>query len=464
MHSKLAVDRDVRAPVNARSGGAGSRGALRSLLLDSLGAVRGEGLIADHSDFDGATWRYHSPHASFEFGIPADGRLYVVGAGKATASLARGMERVFGDHIAGGCIVVKYDHTEDLQQIRQIEAGHPIPDRNGLEGTQQLLATLDGLTPRDRVVVLLSGGASSLLVAPVPGISFEEKSLTSKVLIESGAGIQEINAVRKALSRIKGGGLLDRIEPASSITLLISDVPDSDAGTVGSGPTIRDDFDPDLLSKICERYHLKEKLPQSVVTQLMRDPQRRPSRASGGADHRVVTLAESADLVRALIRAGEASGLNCTVVNAGMSGQTHQEAKAFVEAIEQAQGMPGPHLLIAAGETTLEVTGAGKGGRNQEFALYAGRLLERLEGVCLLAAGTDGTDGPTDATGAFVDPDSWRRMRQAGCDPERALRENDAYPAFEAIGDLFITGPTGTNVMDVVLALVPGSSDTNPAG
>lgn len=460
--SKSALPLATGIPRHAGEGAGGdphdARGMLRSLLLQALESVRGEHLIARHSQFDGAVWRYRSPHASFDFEIPEDGRLFVVGAGKATASLSLGMERIFGDRIADGCIVVKYGHTEDLTRIRQLEAGHPIPDRNGLEGTKELLALLRGLTPRDRVVVLLSGGASSLLVAPVSGVSLEEKSLATEVLISSGADIHEINAVRKALSSIKGGGLLDWIEPASSLTLLISDVPSGDSGTVGSGPTIPGAMDHEDLVELCRRYRLQDKLPPTVLAQLTRKSEHVPLSGGGVANHAVATLAESRDLVEVLMRLGEAKGFHCELVNAMMHGQTHDEAKAIVDAIRRGDSGAAPRMLIAAGETTLEVTGGGKGGRNQEFALYAAGLLDGADGVCLLSAGTDGTDGPTDAAGAFIDGNSWSRARDAGLDPLHALQDNDSYPVFEHLGDLLITGPTGTNVMDIVLALVAKSA------
>lgn len=447
-HAPAANDQADSAVGEARD----ARERLHALYAQSLGVVRGEGLLTEHSTFDGKVWSYRSDKASFDFEIPETGRLIVVGAGKATASLAKGVEAVLGDRIDDGLVVVKYDHTEQLDRIREAEAAHPIPDANGVAATRQLVALLDGLTPQDRVIVLLSGGASSLLVAPADGITLEAKSATTDVLISSGASINEINLVRKALSQIKGGQLLSRIAPANSITLLISDVPGGDVGAIGSGPTVPEAPDAAALAEIRRRYNLDAKLPDSVLARL--DEAVHADEPNTTGDHQVFVLAESADMVRELCSAAEARGLGCVLGNVDMEGQTHAEAEAFVDTVRAVTADQRPCIVVAAGESTLEVNGKGKGGRNQEFALVVAKLLAGEEGVSVLCAGTDGTDGPTDAAGAFADGTSWARIRAAGLDPDASLADNDSYTVFEAVGDLLITGPTGTNVMDVAIALV----------
>jgi len=439
------------------------RAVLEALFRNALRTVDGAHLLTSQSSFDGRSWHYRSPAADFTFDIPADGRLVVVGAGKAAASLALGLEAVFGDRIDDGCIVVKYGHTEPLTRIRQYEAGHPLPDANGVEGTRHLLATLDGLTAHDRVIVILTGGASALLVDPVAGVTLDDKAATTRLLLHSGASIDEINAVRKALSNVKGGRLLARMTPASSVTLLVSDVPNGDFGTIGSGPSIPErPGGPDALA-IFRRYSLLDRLPAGVVAAAGRAKARACEDAPFAGRHDVLLLAESADLVRGVITLAADAGLECRVVNRCMDGNTHAEAKGFVDTARQvAQRGERNVLLISAGETTLEVTGKGKGGRNQEFALYAARLLAGTTGVTLLAAGTDGTDGPTDAAGAFADGENWARAQALGLDPAAALADNDSYPLLQSLDDLLVTGPSGTNVMDLVLALIgpDGAKDT----
>lgn len=430
---------------------------LEALFRRALRSVEGAQLVRSRSRLDADCWRYSGPRGALDFDIPADGRLIVVGAGKAAASLALGLEDVLGDRIDDGCIVVKYGHTEKLKHIRQYEAGHPLPDANGVEGTRRLLATLDGLTPCDRVIVALTGGASALLVDPVDGVTLDDKAAVTRLMLHSGASIDEINAVRKTLSNVKGGGLLARIAPASSVTLLISDVPDGDFGTIGSGPTIAERENGPDAEAIFRRYNLLERLPAGVVDAVRHRRSQGGDRPSGR--HDVLLLADSADLVREVGNAAAQAGLQSRVVSAAMHGETHEEADAFVDAaITAVRAGERGLLLVGAGETTLEVTGGGTGGRNQEFALHAARRLDGVDGITLLAAGTDGTDGPTDAAGGFADGGSWQRAIAAGLDPGGALADNDSHPLLAALGDLLVTGPSGTNVMDLVLALVgPGT-------
>ncbi|MBH0113852.1 DUF4147 domain-containing protein [Novosphingobium sp. YJ-S2-02] len=433
------------------------RDMLETLFREGLETVDGARLLRTHSCFDGERWHYDAGAAgrSITFDIPREGRLIVVGAGKAAAALARGLEDVFGDRIDDGCIVVKYGHTEKLAHIGQYEAGHPVPDANGVEATGHILATLRELTPDDRVIVLLTGGASALLVDPIEGISLEDKAATTRLLLHSSASIDEINAVRKSLSSVKGGGLLRHLAPASSLTLLVSDVPNGDFGTIGSGPSIPEAGNgPDPID-IFRRHDLTDRLRPAVITALERSADRRRERGPDKGHHEVLLLAESADLVRNVSALARKQGLHTQIVESCMNGNTHEQAHRFVEAARRAVNEGERDLLlIAAGETTLEVSGQGTGGRNQEFALYAARLLDGLPGVTLLAAGTDGTDGPTEAAGGFADGASWSRARALGLDPAKALEDNDSHPLLAALGDLLVTGPSGTNLMDLVLALV----------
>lgn len=442
-------------------------GFLEHIYKQAVYSVRGDVLLSGKSSWDGTTWRYSSDGLSCEFEIPSDGRVVVVGAGKAAGSLAMGLEAVLGDRITDGCIVVKYDHAEPLKRIRQIEAAHPIPDENGVLATEEILETLKGLRPRDRVFVLLTGGASALLVDPVDGITLADKANVTNLLVRSGATISEINIVRTALSNVKGGGLLAHIAPAKCLTMLISDVPNGDYRTIGSGPTIPSAPGTENPLSILRRYGVADRLSDAILSRLSAiEAKRRPIQSTATGD--VLLLAESATLVRNVHRLAAEANVDVRIVDATMQGNTHEAALAFAATAKTARAEAGqrPILLVSAGETTLEVKGHGKGGRNQEFALVAARALDGVGGVTLLAAGTDGTDGPTDAAGAFADGTTCARARAAGIDIAAVLADNDAYNLFRPLGDLLITGGSGTNVMDLVLALVmpPGRMSERRAG
>jgi hydroxypyruvate reductase len=433
------------------------RATLQALYGAGVQSVRGD-ILLEAARWDGVRWSYEADGAAIELDIPADGKCVVIGAGKAAAALALGMERTLGDRLDRGVIVVKYGHTEPLARIVQMEAGHPVPDQNSVNGTRAMIEALKGLGPQDRVFVLLTGGASSLLVDLIPGVTLEDKAQVTSLLLRSGATINEINIVRKALSNVKGGKLLRHIAPARAVTLLISDVPNGDFGTIGSGPTIAPEPGGEAPLAILERYRVLDGVPPALIAPLREAGNEAPDRhgADGARSPPVILLADSATLVAHVRRMGEQMGLDVRIVDPAMDGQTHESARAFAAAMiaARAEGSDRPILLISAGETTLEVTGSGKGGRNQEFALIAAEEIEGVSGVYVLAAGTDGTDGPTDAAGAFADGDTCCRARALGLDVAAIRADNDSYRLFESLGDLLVTGGSGTNVMDLVLGLV----------
>jgi glycerate 2-kinase len=432
-----------------------ARHLLASIFADAVASVRGDRLIAAVSRLEGGRWICRAPDREVEIDLPADGRILVVGAGKAAASLAKGLEHQFSERIAGGCIIVKYGHTEALERIEQIEAGHPVPDSNGLAGTARLLAMLDGLQPEDRVFVLLTGGASALLVAPVDGVTLSDKAAVTQALLRSNASIDEINTVRKALSRIKGGRLAERISPAQLITLLISDVPSGDIATIGSGPTVCEPLTGADALDVLERHGILGQTPQSVVRHLAQQRERGPAPPCASAQGETVVLATSAALVRKVDAAAAQAGLPVVHVDLAMAGGTHDAARAFARAMKAhlAQGNQRPCLFVSAGETTLQVSGSGLGGRNQEFALIAAQELTGEEALLVLASGTDGTDGPTEAAGGFADGTTCQRAADRGLAINQALAINDSHTILRTLGDLHVTGPTGTNVMDLVLGL-----------
>ena len=399
----------------------------------------------------GDSWRITVGKRTLDWPLPTDGRLVVVGAGKACASLAKGLETVLGDRIHDGCIITKYGHCEILARIRQFEAGHPLPDEAGLAATRELIDTVSSLTEKDCVVVLLTGGASSLLVAPAEGVTLEEKAAVTEMLLRSRASIEEINSVRARLSRVKGGRLLDHIAPASVLTLLLSDVPSGDCGAIGSGPTVRSRNIVIEAEDVIERYGLRASIPPAVRKALASKPLSAGS--SVGPHNEAVVVGDHNTLFEAVKRVAEREGLPLVPVDLSLRGDTHTASHRMIAALKNCPRPSRPALFVSAGETTLEVTGPGKGGRNQEFALTAAIALEGINDAVLLAAGTDGTDGPTDAAGAFADGDLCARARSMGYDPVKAIADNDSYPLLSRTGDLLKTGPTGTNLMDLVLGL-----------
>ena len=432
-----------------------ARAILRDIFASAIEAVRGADLIRSRSSFVGNAWTYEHGGTRIAWPIPTGGRLLVVGAGKAAASLALGLEQILGERVDGGALVVKYGHVEPLKRITQYEGGHPVPDAAGLAGTGAVLRLLEGLTPDDRVFVALTGGASSLLLAPADGLSLADKVQATEVLLASGASISEINTIRKLLSKVKGGGLLSAIGPAQSMTLMISDVPISDPAMIGSGPTWADTVDGEQALAIIDKYQVAGRMPPAIVKRL------EMATANCARDNRRarhLILAESADAIDAAAERARALGFAVSVVDRRMEDDTHSAASRFavaVRAAAQARAWGGPAtILLAGGETTLKVVGTGKGGRNQEFALVTALALEGTGGVAILAAGTDGTDGPTNAAGAFADGETCARVARVGLDPRAYLANNDSYGLFSSLGDLLVTGPTGTNVMDLVVALV----------
>ncbi|WP_380879501.1 glycerate kinase [Sphingomonas sp. DBB INV C78] len=428
-------------------------------MADALASVRGDRLIETQSKLSGDTWSIRCGANAVDWVLPTDGRLLVIGAGKAVGALAQGVLRMLGDRVDGGCLITKYGHSEPTVAIPQLEAGHPLPDDAGVAATAALLETVSDLTERDAVIMLLTGGASALLVAPVEGVTLAEKARTTELLLRSRASVEEINCVRRRLSRVKDGRLLDHIAPAAVLTLMLSDVPSGDWRAIGSGPTIAaggSEMDP---LEIVERYGLRARLPGPVCDVLARPAEVRPPPPVRNA---AIVVGDRHTLVEAVRAAAGREDLPVIPVDLAMRGDTHDASHVFASALSGVSRSDRPALLVSAGETTLEVTGTGKGGRNQEFALCAAIALDGTEGATLLAVGTDGTDGPTPTAGAFADGKLCARARAMGLDPQAALADNDSHGFFERTGDLIHTGPTGTNLMDLVLGLAAPTSTAGP--
>lgn len=376
--------------------------------------------------------------------------------------MARELETVLGDRLSGGLVVVKYGHGARTRRVRVVEAGHPVPDRAGLQGARRLLDLVTGLTADDLLLVVLSGGASSLLPAPCPGVSLADKQRTTTLLLRSGATIQEINAVRKHLSALKGGQLIAATR-ATVASVILSDVIGDDLGSIGSGPTAPDPTTFRDARTILDRFHLWTNLPARVRAHLTRGLRRQvPETPKPGArvfkrvQNQIVGNNRAA--VAAVAKAAESAGLRTLVLTTSLTGEARDAAKFLVALAREARvsGQPvrPPACLVAGGELTVTIRGQGRGGRAQEFALAAAMDMAGLHDVVVAALGTDGTDGPTDAAGAAVSGETMARANRRGVNLRRALAENDAYPVFRRLGGHIVTGPTRTNVNDLYVALI----------
>jgi glycerate-2-kinase len=399
--------------------------------------------------------------------LPGGGveRLLVLAFGKAACAMTRGLAAGLSRRIDGGIAVTKYGHASGAPlpaEIAVFEAAHPVPDEKGVAATVQAVELLQSAGERDLVVCLISGGGSALLAAPSEGITLAEKQEMTRLLLEAGADIVELNTVRKHVSRVKGGRLAEAAAPAKVISLILSDVIGDRLDSIASGPTAPDGTTFGDALGVLERYGLCSRVPRSVLETLERGARGEiPETPKAGSPvfdgvENVIVGSNRLAVEAAREKAGE-MGLDAVVLTSELRGEAREAALRLAEKAKGAQAARsgGPGLcLISGGETTVTVTGTGKGGRNTELALAFALEIEGREGISLLSAGTDGTDGPTDAAGAVVNGETASRARRAGLDPEALLANNDSCTFFEKTGGLLVTGPTGTNVMDVQIVLV----------
>ncbi|MGA6927154.1 MAG: glycerate kinase [Desulfosarcina sp.] len=390
-------------------------------------------------------------------------KLYLLGAGKASAAMARAAEAILGDRIDHGLVVTKYGHGVPLKYCRAMQAGHPVPDENGVKATTALLNLTATAGPGDLIICLISGGGSALTPAPAEGITLADKQAATRRLLACGATIHEINTIRKHLSRIKGGRLCQCASGASVACLILSDVIGDDLDIIASGITAPDPSTFAACLEVVDRYELREDIPHAVVDLLTRGRQglipETPKPGDplfGNVDNFVV--GNIADALSAAATEAGRLGFKPLVLTSMIHGEAGEVAKVLCaiakEVRRSGRPMPAPACLLSGGETTVTLKGDGLGGRNMELALAAALELSGTVDTVLLSAGTDGTDGPTDAAGAFADGSTLARAKAMGIRPAAFLANNDSYRFFEQVGDLFITGPTRTNVMDLQIVLV----------
>lgn len=406
-------------------------------------------------------------------------KLLVLAFGKAAARMALAVEEELGELITGGLAVTKYGHSQGvtLKKIALREAAHPVPDEAGLKAAREAAALAAAADERTLTLCLISGGGSALLSLPARGISLSDKMAVTGMLLKSGADIGELNAVRKHISRVKGGRLAAMLRPARVVSLIVSDVMGDSLDVIASGPTHPDSSTFSDALRVLDKYSLTGRAPMSVVEFIRRGAEgealnegrlealnegrlKVPSEGSGGAlfkDVKNIIICSNGAALGAARKRAEELGYEARVLTAALSGEASDAGRWLAR---KALGAGPGSCLIAGGETTVAVRGHGMGGRNMELALAfaleaegAGGA-EGTSGVHLLAAGTDGTDGDTDAAGAFSDGGTAGRARAMGVDPGEYLSENDSYNFFRRAGGLFITGPTGTNVMDMAVVIV----------
>jgi glycerate 2-kinase len=401
--------------------------------------------------------------ADRRYELPMYRHVYVVGTGKASARMARGLEEILGESIDSGVVVVKYGYSTPTRRVDIVEAGHPIPDPAGVEGTKQIIDTLRKAGNDDLVFFLVSGGGSALLPCPADGLTLEDKQRTTQILLDCGATIHEINSVRKHLSKVKGGRLARLAYPATVVGLILSDVIGDRLEGIASGPTVPDTSTFSDCLKIIERYQLQGKIPP-VVRAFLEQGARGGIEETPKAIDPVFEKVQNALVgsnrlaLQAAKQKADALGYNSLLLSSSVEGETQTVAAVHAAIAKEISATGGPvrrpACVISGGETTVTIRGGGLGGRNQEFALAAALHIEGLEGVVILSGGTDGTDGPTDAAGGVVDGGTLRRATANGLDAGDYLRRNDSYHFLQSTGDLLITGPTYTNVMDLHVMLI----------
>jgi len=435
------------------------RADLDEVIQAALAAVAPEPCLRRAVRFDGDILRVREERID----LSQIERTVVVGMGKASARMAAYLEDLLGSRISEGLVVTATGYAVPTKRVTVVEGAHPVPDARCVAAAKGILDLVDGADENDLVIVLISGGGSALLTLPVPGIELADVISTNRILLRSGATIEQINTVRKHLSQVKGGQLAQRAFPAQTLALVLSDVPGDSLTAIASGPTVADPTTFQQAERILHRYRLWDKVPESVRRRIRTGARgelaETPKPASGSFKRVKTTIIGSGSVAaQAALERGMSLGYRTLLLTTTLEGEARVVGSTLAavarEAVASGRPVEPPALIVAAGETTVTVRGKGKGGRNQELVLSAALEIEEVPRVVIGSLGTDGRDGPTDAAGAAVDGGAVRRMRDLGISPEDCLAQNDAYRALAATGDLIVTGPTGTNVADLCFVMV----------
>ncbi len=389
-----------------------------------------------------------------EYRIKPGQQIFIIGTGKASSSMAVAMEEILGEQLSGGCIISSPDPLHRPKKIILKVGSHPYPDARSEHASQNLLKFIESIPEGSLVINLISGGTSSLFCQPKTGISIDELSRAHRVLVTSGASIDEINTVRKSLSQVKGGKLLKKLKHVDLIDLIISDVPDDNPADIGSGPTTKQDVSVTDAVNILGKYNLWEEMPSSIKRALQSADNEAIKNAGIETPgfHQTHILTSAKIVAKRAAEMFEQNGCSVTIDEVAWSGPIDN----FVQHIcSQLNNQKPSFVHIFYGECTISISGDGKGGRNQELALrMAKEISEEKREVVFLSAGTDGIDGPTEAAGAVVDQSTWRNAEKSGIDPNHYLANNDSYHFFDKAGGHIITGPTGNNVMDIQFLII----------
>lgn len=387
--------------------------------------------------------------------------IYIIGVGKASASMASAIESILGSRIKAGHIVTKYGHSIPLKYITITEAGHPVPDENGIRGTESILSLVHSAKAKDLVIFLISGGGSALLADVPEGCSLNDLKILNNILLKSGANITEINCIRKHLSKVKGGLLAKAAYPSTLVSLILSDVIGDPLDVIASGPTVPDPTTYSDAIEIVKKYNIRNDIPENLLEILMQ----------GSMDLRQETLKESDPcflntsniiignnslaLENSKIRA-ESLGYQTRIITNALNGDVEEVAEYLVRIIvEEKQKISNNKVcLLLGGEPTVKISGDGLGGRSQHLALLMARRIKDIPGITFLAGGTDGTDGPTDAAGAVADSNTYWKASNLHIECAKYINDFDSYNFFKQEGGLVITGPTNTNVMDLIVILL----------
>ncbi|TWV99722.1 glycerate kinase [Chitinophaga pinensis] len=392
------------------------------------------------------------------FTITPDSTVWVLGAGKASASMAQAIEQVLSGVQIKGLVITKYEHALPLKHIQLKEAAHPVPDENGVQATTAMLALLRNTRPDDIVLLLLSGGASALLADYPAGADLAQVQQVFSLLLKSGADIYEMNIVRKHLSAVKGGQLPLPANTKAWCSLILSDVVGDDLSVIGSGPTVADPSTFGDAMAILDKYALTSQLPPAIYAHLQQGcagklPETpKPGHPDLAHVHNFL-IGSNHIALEAAKQHAESLGYDTRILSSTVTGEAEKLAEKLVNEARSREGKK-PACILMGGESTVTVKGDGLGGRNQQLALAAGILIKDIPDILVLSAGTDGTDGPTDAAGAFSDKDMMQQAIEKGLDAAAYLKQNDAWHFFEKAGGLIKTGPTQTNVMDIMLAII----------